>query len=234
MSSARTRPFTSLKRRKAAIRRNTVPRHIGASTSSFTRLPVGPNTLVRKLRYVDSVVLNAGTGTAVNHFFSANGLFDPDITGTGHQPLAFDQYIAMYDHYKVLSSKMTIHPLANPSASTADNQQIVTIYLDDDTTGITNSNNMIEQGQSSYMVINSGASVSPKQISKSFVSSTFFSNRLSSSQLLGTSSANPSEQCFYNISTSALNGSGDPVSMAILVVIDYVVSFTERKTLGSS
>ncbi len=234
MTSARTRPFSTLSKRRAAIRRNTIPRHIGASVSSFIRLPVGPNTLIRKLRYVDSVVLNAGAGAAANHFFSANGLFDPDVTGTGHQPLGFDQYIAMYDHYKVLSSKMTIHPLANPSASTADNQQIITIYLDDDTTAIVNSNNMIEQGQTSYTVLNSGASAQTKSISKSFVSSTFFSNRLSSSQLLGTSSANPAEQCFYNLSTTALNGSGDPVSLAILVVIDYVVSFSERKTLGSS
>ncbi len=232
MTSARTRPY--FRKRKVVVRRTAVPRFIGASSSSFTRFPVGPNTLVRKLRYVDSVVLNASAGAAANHFFSANGLFDPDITGTGHQPLAFDQYIAMYDHYKVLSSKMTIHPLANPSASTADNQQIITIYLDDDTTGISNVNNMIEQGQTAYMVINSGASAPPKGISKSFLASTFFSNRLSGVSLLGTGSANPAEQCFYNISTAALNGSGDPVSLAVLVVIDYVVSFTERKSLGSS
>jgi len=230
--SARTRPF--IRKRKALVRRTPGHRYYGPTTSSFTRYPVGPNTLLRKLRYVDSVVINAGAGAAVNHFFSANGLFDPDVSGTGHQPLAFDQYIAMYDHYKVLSSKMTIHPLANPSASTADNQQIITIYLDDDTTSIVNMNNMIEQGQTSYMVVNSGASAPPKGLSRTFNSNTFFSNRKASSQLLGTSSANPSEQCFFNISTSPLNGSGDPVSLAVLVVIDYVVSFTERKSLGSS
>lgn len=231
MTSARTRPFTG--KRKWIARRTVIPR--GPSTSSFTRYPTGPNTLVRKLRYVESVVLNGGASVAAaNHFFSANGLFDPNITGTGHQPMAFDQYIAMYDHYKVLSSKMTIHPLANPSASTADNQQIVLIYLDDDITAITNINNMIEQGQTSYMVINSGASAPPKLTSKSFNSKTFFSNRLSGDSLLGTGSANPVEQAFYNISTAALNGTGDPVSLAVLVVIDYVVSFSERKTLGSS
>ena len=100
-------------------------------------------------------------------------------------------YIYMYDHYKVLSSKMTVHPLANPSASTADNQQIVTIYLDDDTTSIVNMNNMIEQGQTSYMVINSGASAPPKGLSRTFNSNTFFANRKASAQLLGTTLPHP-------------------------------------------
>jgi hypothetical protein len=34
--------------------------------------------------------------------FNANGLFDPDQTGTGHQPLGYDQFTPDYNRYRVL------------------------------------------------------------------------------------------------------------------------------------
>ncbi len=40
--------------------------------------------------------------------YSANGLYDPDVTGIGHQPRGFDQIKTMYDHYHVLQSKITV------------------------------------------------------------------------------------------------------------------------------
>ncbi len=204
------------------------------STSSFTNQSVGPRTLIRKLRYSDSVILNAPTAAAVNHFFSANGMFDPDITGIGHQPLGFDQYMLMYDHYKVIGSKITITPLGNPGTDTADNQQIITLSLDDDITANTNIHNMIEQGLVSWRLLNPGGSSAPRSLTKGFSQKRYFSNRKAAETMVGSVSANPSEQAFFNIGTAALNGSGDPVSIAVLVVIDYIVSFTERKTLASS
>ncbi len=205
------------------------------SKSSYTSTAVGPLNLVRKLRYSDTVILNAPSlGIGVNHFFSANGMFDPDITGTGHQPLGFDQYMLMYDHYKVLGSKITITPLGNPATLTADNQQIITLSLDDDTTANTNVHNMIEQGLATWRLLNPGASARPTSLRKGFGQKRFFQNRKSAESMVGDASANPTEQAFFNIGTAALNGVGDPVSIAVHVVIDYIVSFTERKTLISS
>ncbi len=85
-SSARTRPF---KRRRK-------------TTASFVDRVTGPQTLIRKLRYCDRLEIDPGASSALGeHFFSCVGLFDPDITGTGHQPMGFDQYMALYDHYQV-------------------------------------------------------------------------------------------------------------------------------------
>lgn len=33
--------------------------------------------------------------------FSANGLYDPDLTGVGHQPRGFDQMMTLFDRYVV-------------------------------------------------------------------------------------------------------------------------------------
>ncbi len=43
-----------------------------------------------------------------------NGLFDPDITGVGHQPYGFDQLMAIYGFYKVYAVKVELEWF-NPS-----------------------------------------------------------------------------------------------------------------------
>ena len=45
-----------------------------------------------------------------------NSLFDPDQTGTGHQPYYFDQFAALYNRYTVLGSKLTAEFSLLPSA----------------------------------------------------------------------------------------------------------------------
>ena len=40
--------------------------------------------------------------------FRGNSCFDPDYTGTGHQPRYFDQYAAVYQKYKVTASSCKV------------------------------------------------------------------------------------------------------------------------------
>lgn len=44
------------------------------------------------------------TGTVLSDYlFSLNGLYDPDISATGHQPYGFDQLITLYSYYRVFA-----------------------------------------------------------------------------------------------------------------------------------
>jgi len=67
-------------------------------------------TLVTTLRYSDNINLAypGGVGGIVGNIFRMNSAFDPDFTGTGHQPLYFDQFAAVYGQYTVLSAKLTV------------------------------------------------------------------------------------------------------------------------------
>lgn len=47
--------------------------------------------------------------------FAANGLYDPDLTGTGHQPYMFDQYSDRYTKYRVLSFRYQVEVPAGTS-----------------------------------------------------------------------------------------------------------------------
>jgi len=84
----RRRRFIRHRKRRLA---NRVP--IGSS-------PIAPKHLVR-MKYTDVLDWNVTTLATDIQQFNLNSLFDPDVTGTGHQPYGFDQLAALYAHYRV-------------------------------------------------------------------------------------------------------------------------------------
>lgn len=61
-------------------------------------------------RYADRVSFAqpAGIGAGTGYQFRANSLYDPDLTGGGHQPMFRDECAAQYAAYTVLSSQIKI------------------------------------------------------------------------------------------------------------------------------
>jgi hypothetical protein len=53
------------------------------------------------LHYSDYIDVNVTSGTLGYNLFRANSLYDPDSTGTGHQPIYFDTFAALYSKYRV-------------------------------------------------------------------------------------------------------------------------------------
>lgn len=84
-----------------------------------------------KLRYVDSISIDAGAAAVTNHVYWANSIYDPDQTGTGHQPLLRDNYALLYASYRVVSSKMKLTPIM--STTTNSNPAFYGAFLDPDT-----------------------------------------------------------------------------------------------------
>lgn len=71
-----------------------------------------PDKLVTKLRYVSHNTIGGALGAVGSHVFRMNSLFDPDLSGVGHQPMFFDQFCgavgsAPYGRYRVLASTAT-------------------------------------------------------------------------------------------------------------------------------
>ncbi len=60
------------------------------------------------LKYVDSYNLAGGVPSPNAQVMLANSLYDPDSTGTGHQPLNYDQVTAIYLKYLVISCRARI------------------------------------------------------------------------------------------------------------------------------
>jgi len=63
-----------------------------------------------RVKLTDSWAGQVSTTNANTYFEVAlNGMYDPDLTGTGGQPQGFDQYAAMYKYYRVIASSISIY-----------------------------------------------------------------------------------------------------------------------------
>jgi hypothetical protein len=80
------------------------------STQSNT--PLVPGALRTVLTYSDRISISNTVGVFNIFTFSGNGLFDPNISGVGQQPLGFDQLSTLYRQYRVLGSAIEATPLS--------------------------------------------------------------------------------------------------------------------------
>lgn len=65
-----------------------------------------------KLKYTEYIAFDTALGPATFYTFTGNGPFDPNVTGTGTQPLGYDQWSALYDQVLCYGSKITITPIS--------------------------------------------------------------------------------------------------------------------------
>lgn len=71
-----------------------------ARSVSMSGLPFPPQKY-QKFVYWDQYVLAQGSGVPVLQQMRLNSLYDPDLTGVGHQPYYYDQITQVYGKYKV-------------------------------------------------------------------------------------------------------------------------------------
>lgn len=118
---------------RLAARSYKVPRAVGTPF---------PYSRLVKHKYVEQVIFPAAAapGGPRQYVFSANGTFDPNITGTGHQPIFRDEMAALYKYYVVLASyaKVTF----TDSNTTQQNYGCI---VSQDTTFSSNSQTLMEQ-----------------------------------------------------------------------------------------
>lgn len=104
--SIRTRKATTPKRYYTPPRTRTLTGRTAAGRiTGLSRSDFGfPDRLRTKLHYCDVVQLSASAGSPGLWQFRMNNMFDPDLTGTGHQPQWYDQLSAVYSYYSIVGS----------------------------------------------------------------------------------------------------------------------------------
>lgn len=184
-----------------------------------------PNTIITKLRYCERLSLTSTAGAYGIKVFAANGLFDPNVSDVGHQPLYYDNYTALYDQYVVIGSKIKV--IYVPRSSTVG--MLIGLTGDDDSSGSSNTDLLMEQNNSIHAGLGSLGS-DPKTLTMTFEPQEMFgvdAKADGSSQTVTT--ANPTEGWNYYAWTVAADGS-TTASCDIIIEIDYTVKFSELKT----
>jgi len=99
--------------RQVTIKNVKVQRGVGGLNFGF------PDVFKTRLRYCDEYTLTGAAGVVTSQIFVANGLYDTDLSGSGHQPRYFDTVCgaaggtAVYNRYRVLGSKIKVTFMAN-------------------------------------------------------------------------------------------------------------------------
>lgn len=191
-----------------------------------------PNKVMVRLKYVDNLEFTSPTGSVALYRFSANGLYDPNITGTGHQPMYFDEYMALYNQYVVLGSKITVKIGYASSGNVNPATAVVIMANDNTTTTSTSIGGVTEQSQVSRTVMLDPFNY--KTISKTYSAKRAFGgNPMALDNLRGTASTNPTNDWYFDIKYQTIHGS-TAASLVAYVEIDYYVCFTELKDIGQS
>lgn len=190
-----------------------------------------PRRLKITHKYADNFTLTNAAGAGVFYNFSCNGLYDPNISGTGHQPAYFDNLSAIYNHYTVIASRIKI------SVTTATTQTCpvnVGVFLNDDTSVAGGFLASLEQpsSKSQFLQVNGGAA--PLVLTCSWsAKQTFGGSILGNDNLQGGSGNNPSEQTYYTIVTGPADASTATVTY-FLVELEYVAIWDELKDFASN
>lgn len=195
----------------------------------------GPLAVQQKctMKYAAGFSLDpSSAGSAATHVFSANGLYDPDITSAGHQPMGFDQIQAFYDHWVVIGSKITVW-FGQRNSNAYD--QIISIHVKDTSAVDTNVQTILERPLCIDKMISAGNSGNSEKIVMTLNPNTFLgrSKPLADDQLKGSVSSNPAEQCYFHVCTAPIQ-SVDASAIDCYAVLEYTAVFIEPKNINGS
>lgn len=221
-----------------------VPRPVSASAKRvprIVRIPrVGLQSTVRtKLRYTERLTLNPGAaGVIAEQIYRANSLYDPNYTGSGHQPMGFDQIMLQYTNFVVLGSTITVEYVGNQSTANSQQNSIVGINLTKSTSTLTGTwNGQIEQSTCQGHT-NMG--------NQNFVGRSFVRGRMdtrkffnttdpsSSDDLIGSASADCTDAAYYQVWAQVEDAATDVGILTVLVTIEYDALFMEPKDVAAS
>lgn len=205
--------------------KNTIPRTMSSTGIGF------PKKMLMTHKYVNtsSFSIPAMATTMQKFQFSCNGLYDPNTTGGGHQPLYFDQMTALYNHYHVIGSSITV------TINLPQDDMFCAIYVDDDTTILPSNIDLVAEQTQAKRATYLATATTPLQLSYKWSARKYFgSGIMANNELRGNASSNPTEQSYYTIcvQSSVIPASG--YNLNFQVEIRYITIWNELREIASS
>lgn len=200
-----------------------------------------PKTYTCRLKYAEEVQIDCGSNSYAEYVFCANDLFDPNVTGTGHQPNGFDELMGFYKTAIVTSSFIKVRPV-QIDASYEQLNAYLFIRQSALSTGeaFTATSQALECEKHSKVIVIGGYAGKSQNWKEDKVFSRWNGKRwFGKGYLPGArefscdAGSSPTERCFYRIFNVSV-GANNPAAMNILVEIQYTVTFTEEALLPQS
>lgn len=183
-----------------------------------------PNSIITKLRYKDYLTLTCTSGAIARNQFCANGIFDPDVTNVGHQPMYRDNFNQIYDYYVVLGSRIT----ATFACSTVSKNLVIGITGDDDTSAPGISSSL--EGNNAYSTLLGAVGSPTKTITAVYEPTEHLGVAAKDDgQSLTAFSSNPTNQWIFNVWAAPADATST-VTFDVLIEIEYTVKCSKLFT----
>lgn len=191
-----------------------------------------PTTRIAKLKYCQINALTSTSGILTEQLYSANNIYDPDVSGAGHQPMGHDQWAALFNHYVVLGSKITLKCCDSDSTVAPTH---VGLYLSDGKTlSYTSGYQYAEARKGQNRLTAPGANKTLYMRAK-FSAKKFYNvkDMKDNTDRLGAAvGASPGEQAFFHFWVQTIDASTNTIRY--IAEIEYIVLFSEPKDLSTS
>lgn len=185
-----------------------------------------PRKMRAILRYSQTFNLNPAMGGTAHQLFRATSIFDPDLTGTGHQPYGHDLYQQIYNHYKVVKAIIKV------TSVEGDGNAIFGVTMTDDSTVSTTYDTVREIKPTKWLAV--GDSNQSQVLTQTYDAMQTFGPDMQE-RLVGSFGINPAENSYFDVFMQAANGPGGTAQLHSFVAsITYYTEFTELKDLGQS
>jgi len=193
-----------------------------------------PLARTTKLRYTEIVDLGSAAGLLQRYVFSANSVFDPNVTGVGHQPMGYDNWSRLYGEYIVLGSRMSVRMIPTLTGAAGTGNALTGCYLSkEQSVPYTKGSTFIEAKRGTWRVVTWNGGVMDQKQTKMVCnySAKKFHNVKDTKdniQLVGLTNGNPSDRAYFIVWLEAPAASS---TYSAVVTIDYIVSFREPLNL---
>jgi hypothetical protein len=196
-------------------------------------MPLFPARTTRRLRYASGHVgLSSTSGVVVTQVFALNGCFDPDITGTGHQPMGFDQMMGFYNHFCVLSCKATVR-----FGTASGNYGTACLRVDAGSTPVTDIERIMEFGGNVTTGLEALGAFGANKTLSIFADIAKLQGisakaLTADATLRGDSATNPTELTYLHV--QLWNAAGVTVTCNTYTILEFNVMFLEPRTAALS
>lgn len=224
----RKRSYTYRRRRKRRGRYR--KRRFRRYKNSIPRKGPLPNVFFARLSYFEKALsLDPGPSIPAQYIFSANSVFDPNITAAGHQPRGFDQIAALFNNYEVYGSKITITPTTHQTS----HSYLWTLGLNDDSAW---SNLTFIPENPHVRFFNDQAlntNLPRRSLTLKCNPHKFLGRKRGDSVMYSSVGASPNQQAYFIVTLEDV-GTADPVSVGFSAYISYYVKFFDPISIGPS
>lgn len=195
-------------------------------------MPLFPVRTRKMLRYHTTVTVTVTAGAVGTHVFRANDLFDPDYTGTGHQPMGFDQMMVFYNHFAVSNCRIIVN-----ITNTASTFMHAGIRLDASATPLTSADQILEFGGITYDAFEAKSTYGASKTLKSTVDIAKIQgiprqNITTDPNLRGDAGTSPVEITYWHL--LAWDPSGTSGAVSFDVTLEFLSYFMEPRDASVS